>query len=295
MAQGNTASTRSINIWWVDDDPEKREIKVGRAMEIVTHTAKALGMQPISFNFGKFKDSGAVIEAYSGNEPRPDLVCCDYNLVNGEKGTSVIDGLRGRGYMSRMILYAVALNESDKASIKSRFRGVEVCKEDSELWERFTPAAYTLLLRVFDPEYIRGVVISSISAIEDSIEDYLVAYFSISEGKSSTFRNLVLRSEMLSLHWKIEIFSHAIGDKDTFLPKDGLERLRQLKNMRNDMAHGSVEIGGDKLIVSNRNNFNQTGTKTFSRDQVRDALNDAEILKEKITKRAQEIASSGNA
>jgi hypothetical protein len=275
----------------VDDDQDKRSVKIDKAKEIVGAIAKALGKAPVYPSFKEFKDSKSVTGMYSGNESRPDLVCCDYNLVNGEKGTEVIEGLRGKGYMSRMILYAVAIGDIEKARISESYRGVEVCKEDDELWERLTNVAYTLLLRIYDPDYIRGLVISNVSVIEKAIEEYLIAYYNIK--KPDSFRNFVLRSELMSLHWKIIILSSIVKNEQAFLSETELKKLSELKNNRNDMAHGDVKIEGDTLIVSNHNAFGSSDSKRFSRDKIREILEDSDNLEAKISKTAKEMASSG--
>lgn len=198
-----------------------------------------------------------------GKQSVPDFILCDLNLSEIGTGEKVVEEIVKRRYPTDLLLYtqgSVPLKEAyPKIANDHRYGNVFLAGRDV-IEGTIESMALRAAVKLSDPEYLRGIILSKTTDVELSLDNCLSTMFKIEEQDIVFFKQGLLRSFDYAIINKFEIIktfceknaivneNSRIGDLEKILG-----RLRGINKTRNEVAHGNSSYdGAGGLKVVNR-------------------------------------------
>ena len=214
----------------------------------------------------------------------PDWVLCDLNLSEKGAGMEVAREILHRRYPTDILLYSNAQVLGDDSKIdKGRYGNIMTANRD-QIGASIYRLVWRAAVKLPDPEYLRGLVLSRVTDTELLIDDCLATLFKISDELVDRFKWGLLRSDGYGPSFKYSVIERYLKDRlnDDFSTcpikmdkkREHLTIYNHLMGVigtRNLVAHGlaeSDEAGG--LFIKNR--LQEQGNSLLTRDQIKRRL-----------------------
>ena len=199
-----------------------------------------------------------VFEIIDTDKDIPDWIFCDLNLGKKGAGLAVANRIAKQLYPTDVLLYTYAGIVSEGIKLQDNRYGISLVANHDQITGRIEWLVWRTMVRLSDPEYVRGLLLSRATDVESKIDDCLASFFMISEGHIDYFKWGLLRGEGYNWLHKYGILSEGLKDMGTG-DSSGLDlaklekHLKDIFGLRNQVAHGiaqSDSSGG--LSIKNR-------------------------------------------
>ncbi len=193
-------------------------------------------------------DPSRIYKIIEEEENLPDLIMCDLNLSKKGEGVKVARKITKQNYPTDVLLYSFGAFKPKKIEIPSRY-GVVLIANGSMIGGYIEWLAWRALVKLSDPEYMRGLILSRATDTEVIIDECLTNLFEIKDNLRSHFKMGLLRTEGNGPINKYEVLRSAMVKFkliEKIKPEEDktLGKLRHINTKRNLVAHGRVESDG---------------------------------------------------
>lgn len=153
----------------------------------------------------------SIYRIIENDENLPDLIFCDLNLKKNGSGEEVARRIAGQHYPTDVLLYSYGKSIDKDINIISRY-GVVLAANESKIEGYTESLVWRTIIKLSDPEYIRGLILSRATDTESHIDDCLVALFRIEPALKKNFKLGVLRIEGNGPGMKYRVFNSTLED-----------------------------------------------------------------------------------
>ena len=259
-------------IFWLDNEIGPLKDYERQSKFAFRQASRELQIEETEINFESFKTGRDLLDKLTTGSSREiaEIIGCDFGLDAGdvENGVYAVKRIQDIRYPTEVIVYGVQEQETNevKDEIPGWYGSVAVCNDSRKVENSIISAARKALVKWVDKEYLRGLIISRTTDVEDKLDDLLIAFYQINEQMKANFGTNVLQADLLGFGRKIAIVQNivkSIPNTDKNFSKKWKSELNSdltdLSRLRNEAAHGLSSFEKGKLRLINRGRILELG------------------------------------
>lgn len=242
------------------------EDRVGQAQKILSVIVNSLDsvsrQTGITYSLDKdFVKSKSEVENIMNSDTKlPDLIVCDLDLKDKGAGMEVAKLISDKLYPTDVLLYTYAGIINPVGPLPENRYGATLTANIEQIEGKVTWLIWKTLLKLSDPEYTRGLILSRTTDTETLLDECLTSLFRINEEQVDYFKWKLLRDGDYNWKHKFDVLSSGLSNEmESMVKEKGINMEKVLRHLsgiftfRNEIAHGLVE--GDKgggLFIKNK-------------------------------------------
>lgn len=217
-------------------------------------------------------DPKQVYDIINNENGLPDWVLCDLDLNIEGAGKEVAKLISSELFPTDVLLYTYAglINHPDL--LPEKRYGATLMANRDEIDGRISWLMWKTLVKLSDPEYIRGLLLSRATDTESLLDEYLSYIFRIREEKAESFRWELLRGEGYNWNHKYKVLESELSkDIKSKLSEKEIKmdkiygHLSGIFTFRNDIVHGILRADKEGGLY-NRNRSSSLSHLDSSQD-----------------------------
>jgi hypothetical protein len=172
-------------IFWLDNEDGPRKDYEMETMLAFKQASRILQIDEAEINFKSFTTGSELLEKLTSGGIREiaDIIGCDFGLDDGdfENGVEAVKHIQEMKYPTEIIVYGAQEQEANgvKDDIPGWYGHVIVCDDSRKVKDSITSAAIKALVKWLDKEYLRGLIISRTTNVEDALDNLLNDFYQI--------------------------------------------------------------------------------------------------------------------
>ena len=259
-------------VFWLDNEDGPRRDYEKQSKRAFTQASRTLQIDEVEINFKPFTTGKDLLQKLTSGGIREiaEIIGCDFGLDDGDlkNGVEAVKRIRAMKYPTEIIVYGAQEQEANgvKDDIPGWYGNVIVCNDSRKVEASINSAAIKALVKWLDKEYLRGLIISRTTNVEDVLDNLLINFYQIAEQMKTNFGTDILQADLLAFGKKISIVEKivkCIPKNDTKFgrswKKDLDSDLKDLSNLRNNAAHGLFSLEYGKFRLKNRGKVSEIG------------------------------------
>lgn len=258
-AEENIADAIPLHAVILEDREKQAQIILSVVKDSLKSVSKQTGI-PYSLTQETVKSIEEVNYIMNRDDSLPDLVFCDLDLNVKGSGMEVAKRISNELYPTDVLLYSYAgVIDSSEVLPENRYGATLIANLD-QIDGKISWLIWKTLLRLSDPEYTRGLILSRTADTETLLDECLFYLFRIHEEQADHFKWDLLRGGDYNWSHKFDVLSRGLSPKAGIKLKEkgiNMETIRHhitgIFKFRNEIAHGIVK--GDKgggLFIKNK-------------------------------------------
>lgn len=259
---------------------EKISSLIGESLESVS---KQTGIRYSLSKVDLMDNPEEVYKILNQDDSLPDWVFCDLDLKVVGAGKEVAERISNELYPTDVLLYTYAGMISNPDPLPKNRYGATLMANKDQIEGKVVWLMWRTLVKLSDPEYTRGLLLSRAADTESLLDECLSYLFRIQESQTVSFKWGLLRGEGYNWRHKFDVLSSGLSsDAKNKLEEKGIKMVRVSGHLngifqfRNDIAHGIVKGDqGGGLFLKNRISSNNTADSDQfhkTRDQIKKQL-----------------------
>lgn len=230
-------------ILWFEDHPKQ----VDGVEKYLTQSLAILGIVLEVKWIQTFDDDtiNSVLQSLSSYSPY-DMILVDYDLGKENKGNTLLKKLRTRTNGEMIFYSAEKVSTLRQLLIDDNIDGIYCLIRDGKLAGAVYSIVESTLRRFYHPNYMRGVVVGSVSEMEDRFGGMILDLLKLKNMPSQDeIRNTIISSNKEFLEGELKL----INDQTKPIPLDRLVRKANLYVKMNILT-GLLEKNGGRVALS---------------------------------------------